>query len=89
MTTCSIEINVPPCWGACVTASFGQGDVFIWILARGWADEFCDSGIKVPKLLGMLLSWCCSRDNTAAVLVVRHWSQEQIPESQQRIDGEI
>lgn len=50
MTTFSRERNVPPSLGACVMAWFRQGGIFIWILARGWADDFCDQAIKVPKL---------------------------------------
>jgi len=29
---------------------FGQGGIFICILARGRADDFCDPAVKVPKL---------------------------------------
>lgn len=50
MTTFSREINVPSSLGSCVMAWFGQGGIFIRILAQGWADDFCDLGIKVPKL---------------------------------------
>lgn len=50
MTTFSREINVPPRLGACVMAWFGQGGVFMWILAQECADDFCDLGIEVLKL---------------------------------------
>lgn len=93
MTTFSREINVPPSLGACVMACFGQGSVFIWILAWGGPDDFCDLGIQVPKLelagcwTGQLLALQLLRARFwagAAPLWQCCWSQGQIPESQQR-----
>lgn len=52
MATFSREINIAPSLGACVMAGFQEGDVFIWILAGGWTDVFCDLGAAVSQAAG-------------------------------------
>lgn len=50
MATFSVEINIAPSLCACVMAWFQEGDVSIWVLARGWADVLCDLAMAVPRL---------------------------------------
>lgn len=61
MATFNREINIASSLGACVMAGFQEGDVFIWVLAGGWTDVFCDLGAAVycSELAGPWTQWLC------------------------------